>query len=294
MIFFVARHFVSTPFVLLPHFLTKSKMLPSGLIPHRVKAPSVEEVAEPEVKPDAAKPKVFKSKKALRKGGKRCRARQKAKRQERYGVKVAVCRQENHLARLPGFHRELILPVIGQQDSHAISVLDDHSPQAMEFYESHPGLNRWVEVSERSNLSNPAGVVGGGKGLFAKVAIARGTKICPYVGHSRAKPCPAEEGCHYDMRFDKRTVICARELEYDFGYLMGFDNTTRGCRTLAMPTPPNYGRYANSANEGQEDKNNCVFEAVEDGHELIFLQADRDIAEGEELLVDYGSDFIII
>ena len=68
-----------------------------------------------------------------------------------------------------------------------------------EFYASHGESNRYLTVSEGANVSNPSGVKGGGKGVFARTDIPKGTLVCPYLGKLRAKHCPAVDLCQYDM-----------------------------------------------------------------------------------------------
>ena len=134
--------------------------------------------------------------------------------------------------------------------------------------------------------------------------------MCPYLGKLRAKSCPAEQLCQYDMLLGDLGVICAREVTHDVGYL--FDNwedkTDHGFRKGAIfneaPCPPNYARYVNYLTKEQLDggaKFNCRFDEVAsdvDGNEdpnvlEVFLKTTRDISAGEELLVSYGSSFIL-
>ena len=266
-------------------------MLPSGLIPLREGATPYVEEAEPEPEPEPEAE--GKKRKQTRRGGAKARKRQSLRRAAGHHNKVQLLRKDDNMARLPGYHRECILPKVGQQDKYVLQVQDDHTPEAMDFYVHHDGINRLVEVSDRSNVSNREGVPGGGKGLFAKAVIKAGERICPYVGHERAAPCAEDVQCHYDMRMSKDVVICAHKVLYDFGYLMGYDDTIRGCRTAPISCPPNYGRYVNSVNEGEESLLNCAFVAVADGHHCMFLIAERQIEIGEELLTDYGDQFVI-
>ena len=179
-----------------------------------------------------------------------------------------------------------------------------------DFYVSHGESNRYLTVSEGANVSNPSGVKGGGKGVFARTDIPKGTLVCPYLGKLRAKHCPAVDLCQYDMLLGDRGVICAREITHDVGYL--YDNwevkTDHGFRKGAIlneaPCPPNYARYVNSLTKeqlGGGAKFNCRFDEIAsdvDGNEdpdviEVFLKTLRDISAGEELLASYGDTFIL-
>jgi hypothetical protein len=104
-----------------------------------------------------------------------------------------------------------------------------------------------VKVSSAANVSNPTGDKDGGKGVCSLSAtFPRYTHMslrrCAY----RNKLCPANVGCHYDLRMHKDVYLCGREQLYDQGYLREGDYI-HSCVTLNVPCPPNYGRYFNTA-----------------------------------------------
>lgn len=167
------------------------------------------------------------------------------------------------------------------------------SPQVAEFYREHLVENKYLEVSERANVSNPEGKAGGGRGVFAKCNIPEGTRLCPYVGDRRTSACPADVHCAYDLQVDAKIVVCARNRLYDTGYLAFFDESRHyNAVHVNAPCPPNFGRYFNTL-QGRRDplEFNCVFEIVDDGCDAMFIHANRDLLAGEELLVDYGCLF---
>lgn len=166
------------------------------------------------------------------------------------------------------------------------------------FYFLHPRENCWLEVSEGPNVSNPHGVQNRGKGVFAKRDIPIGTRLCPYVGSYRNAPCPRSENCEYDLRVTQGFCICARESLYDIGYLQtgARDDSGKGLRDhsfikMDLPSPPNYGRYFNTARG--KSTTNCAFEIACDGHDVMYIYSTHAVAAGEELLVDYGDSFTI-
>jgi hypothetical protein len=186
------------------------------------------------------------------------------------------------------------------------------SPDIAKFYLMNKLDNYYVRVSEEPNVSNVTGTPGGGKGVFAKVKIPKGTLICPYLGKLRSCRCPPEKKCLYDMKLQKGLYVCAQKPLLDIGYLYGSincetgevvkDHTDRHYALMGMtqpsPTPPNYARYVNSLSVSQRSgpfamEFNCEFEY--EGEEVveIFLVASKDIEEGEELLANYGDEYVI-
>jgi hypothetical protein len=188
-----------------------------------------------------------------------------------------------------------------------LSKPDDCSEDLEQFYLRQGRENSWVEVKESSNVSNPAGVPGGGKGLFAREVIPADTYVCPYVGNIRKRACPAEQDCAYCLCVDKSYYLCARDAKYDMGYLYGkhysdemlnpylMRNPYRYYNpvTVEAPCPPNYARYVNTLTEEQRKGKsfNCMFEGALDGHYVIYVKTTKEIKRGDELLVDYGSAF---
>mmetsp|Transcript_11967 Transcript_11967/g.22144 ORF Transcript_11967/g.22144 Transcript_11967/m.22144 type:complete len:290 (+) Transcript_11967:1926-2795(+) len=183
-------------------------------------------------------------------------------------------------------------PFLSVEKDRILTGAPDVSDETMNFYYENWGDNQHLEVRESSNVSNPEGKPGGGKGVFAKKKIPAGTRVCPYVGTHQRKPCPAVEECQYDLRMDKDLYICGRDVLYDVGYLMAANQERHQAFIKSkLPCPPNYGRFLNTATAGSE--NNCQFELVGDGLDVMFISTTRDVVAGEELLVDYGEWFTI-
>lgn len=157
-----------------------------------------------------------------------------------------------------------------------------------------------VAVTYSSNVSNPEGLKDGGAGVIALRDIKDGERICPYVGRMQGKPCDDSINCQYDLHLGEKLYVCARELEYDVGYLLfpvsTEENTFKTVANMKVACPRNYGRYVNTLSVAQQDSGmqfNCIFEACDEGHDVVWLIADRDISEGSELLVDYGASFTL-
>ena len=162
------------------------------------------------------------------------------------------------------------------------------------LYALHGSKNKWVYVSEQPNVSNPGGVEGGGKGLFARKPIPAGTRICPYVGIK----CGPGQACRtrrnaYRMRCHTACSIDACDCLYDIGYL----GMLRPLARVKRPCPPNYGRYCNtidSTNPAQRSlAYNCHWEGSDEGYEEVWLYASVDIATDTELLSDYGNEYSV-
>lgn len=122
--------------------------------------------------------------------------------------------------------------------------------------------NTWLEV-KRSTL--PAA----GMGLFARRTFRKGQRITEYKGRLRRwKEVAHEDGINtYLLRVNHFWAIDAK------------------------PVMLTFGRYANDAagTAGMlKSDNNAIY--VTEGVRC-FLEADRDIRPGEEILVDYGQEF---
>ncbi|MES1215198.1 MAG: SET domain-containing protein [Bacteroidota bacterium] len=108
-----------------------------------------------------------------------------------------------------------------------------------------------------------------GSGLFTKVPIAKGTRILEYKGRiSNWK----------DLE----------EKEWSNGYLF---YVNRNHVINALPYKKSLARYANDAKGLKKIKglrNNSVYNTV---GKKVFIEACTDIAAGEEILVDYGTDY---
>ena len=184
-------------------------------------------------------------------------------------------------------------PYLGTEaeaESHSFNV----SSETVEFYEKHAHGNGMLDVRESANVSNPGGLPGKGKGVFAAVFILPGTCLCPYVGVAQKRACPEEVQCQYDLRLADKVFFCARNKPYDIGYLAAAckpgENPLNHVKA-DVPCPPNFGRYFNTGMS--EGDNNCAFEIAGDGFDAIFLYSTRAIQKGEELLVSYGDKFKI-
>jgi hypothetical protein len=166
------------------------------------------------------------------------------------------------------------------------------SPLVVDFYSEHAGGLKYLEVRESANASNPEGLPGRGRGVFATRAIASGELLCPYVGKAQPSPCAASLDCGFCLRMAVGLFICARAVSYDIGYLMGDDVVTRmHCMSAQTACPPNYARYINTVMHGVESDFNCMFAPCPDGLDSMLVYATRAISEGEELLIDYGDMF---
>ncbi len=186
---------------------------------------------------------------------------------------------------------------VGPKISVRKSVTLDGAPlvsqETVDFYSEHPLSNRYLEVSERANASNPDGVPGEGKGVFAKCDIPAGVRVCPYVGEHKNCPCPPEVECEYDLQMDREIFVCARNTLEDIGYLQSaYPEKDHDFIKADHPNSPNYGRYFNTA-MGKGLLDNCLFDIAGDGLDAMFIKTSRDIKQGEELLVDYGDYFFI-
>lgn len=101
--------------------------------------------------------------------------------------------------------------------------MQEESEATKAFYDEQKGrANAWLMVSERPNVSNPDGVSGGGKGVFAKKSIPSDTLVAPYVGILQASACDAKIGCQYCLKVCKGQVICSRETKVDMMYSLKF------------------------------------------------------------------------
>lgn len=122
--------------------------------------------------------------------------------------------------------------------------------------------NTWLEVK-------PSRLPGAGMGLFAKRSFKRGQRITEYKGRLRKwKDAAPEDGTNaYLMRVNRFWAIDA------------------------LPATLTFGRYANDAagTPGKSrSENNAIY--VTEGVRC-FLEADKDIQPGDEILVDYGIEF---
>ena len=228
--------------------------------------------------------------------------KQNAKQTEKFMSRVSSLRTVEVRRRIgtsQGFNYQSIAPLVPVNEHLKLAKAVNTSGQTDVFYTGNIEGNRWVEVREGKNLSNPLGAAGGGKGLFAKVDIPAGTRVCPYVGVARSCPCDAEVGCRYDVRVHADFYLCARDVMYDMGYLMQTDAETYNARNsiqVKRPCPVNFGRYVNSLTREQLEAGlvyNCALENSDDGVDVLFVETLEFIPAGDELVMDYGADFTV-
>ena len=234
---------------------------------------------------------------------KNSRAKNRAKCKQKFITLAKARRWEAWRGRLANYHgvrAQTIGPQIGVNEETKLYADANFSQQTTDFYAGHLYDNQLVTVSEGENVSNPDGVKGGGKGVFADKDIPAHTRICPYVGKVQTHACDVSLECRYCMFLEEGYYICGRDEYYDLGYLTQVDKETwngwKGMRT-EQPCPPNYSRYINSLSEDQVDEGlsfNCSFELVDDGHDVMFIETTREIKQGEELLLDYGDSFVVV
>lgn len=166
--------------------------------------------------------------------------------------------------------------------------------ETYDWYDDMPDpWNQYLEVRDGVNMANPTGT-NGQKGVFATRDIPVSTYICPYLGSILRKK-PAD--CEYAVELDRMTFVDAREILYDYAYvLIGKDHRVLPRRHIC---PPNYGRYINTMNASvtwqlnvlRERRNhyfNATLEADRSGTDNVWVYANRNIFKGEEILMDYG------
>lgn len=228
------------------------------------------------------------------------RAKQQAKRRVDYVKKTKDLRSESFKMRDPTHHPtgEVVSPQI---KFHSTLTNYEHlSSLVTAFYECSSWPHRDIRLSEDGevNVSNPTGKKGGGRGVFAVRDIPSGTTLCPYVGVVQKKRCQ-DEACDYCLMLRPGLYLCARNILYDEGYFAACHVDTPFCRKEVVneerPMPPNYGRYFNTlAGRPGAEAFNCELQASRDGQNVCFLETRCAVSAGEELLVDYGSEFVIM
>jgi SET domain-containing protein len=125
-----------------------------------------------------------------------------------------------------------------------------------------------------------------GLGIFAKTNIKAGTFLGNYMGKiiEEADKVPLSEYIYHSTRYSKNFWIDATELETS-----------------------NFARFLNCSSSNQKDKENVLIVRYIDetkssvyttktGRQIdiqgyIFMYAGRDIAEGEEMLYNYGEKY---
>ena len=240
-------------------------------------------------------------KKATRRGkrGKGASAKNQEKQFQKYLRKVRFKRTGNRLTREHVGRTHVYPEIEVGRKADRQDYTEECSPQALEFYQDHAGGNRFLEVSDRANASNPEGTSGGGKGVFARVDIPKDTRVCFYTGVGQSTACDASVSCGYCLHVAPGFYLCAREELYEYGYLIGCLGADEAryhngdAALLPGPCPPNYGRYVNTVSKllKKRPPYNCAFELGDDGHDLMWITTCLAVAKGEELLIDYGSAF---
>jgi len=126
-----------------------------------------------------------------------------------------------------------------------------------------------MALLEKHLIVKKSQIPNAGKGLFTKVAIPKGTRIVEYKGRiSTWKDVKDEDGKNGYIFFVNRNHVID-----------------------ALPTKSALARYANDARGLVRVKgltNNCDY--VTEG-KRAYIEAKRNIAAGEEIFVDYGSDY---
>ena len=252
-------------------------------------------------------PQPNQQKKARRRCSKGAKKNQQAKKLVKFTAKIRERRADDMRARGPDTSRPTAVgPSIELNHSINLGHWKNCSPEIHQFYDSQSGENIYLRVSDEPNVSNPEGIANKGKGVFARRDISKDTRLCPYVGKARRAPCPPDKECQYCLKIDNMTYFCARETNFDIGYLMTYlqdpeySMTGRinqgACVKAEVPTPPNFGKYFNTVSSKDllaGTSVNCKFDLVGDGFDVMFIVAARDITAGEELLIDYGDEFVI-
>ena len=265
---------------------------PAGLIPKRSSGLPLLDVALPAPERETAfvpsKPRSSRNRKSA--GAKKRRAE---KQHKRWVDKITLERNRSMKDRCAQVH--LFGPVIApslQFREDLLSCNPDQSAQVTEFYNSGANVSLRLSEDGEPNVSNPSGTLGGGRGVFAAKDLPARTSLCPYLGHSRRTRCARDVACKYCLKVGPDSVICAREVLYDVGWLLA---RNAGKRALAVydegSCEPNYSRYFNSVPGGKAEDFNVAFEGEEGGHLLCFLETTRAVSKGDELLVDYGAGF---
>jgi len=179
-----------------------------------------------------------------------------------------------------------VTPMLGSSECMGRWFSTGPALETPDFYLEHGQDNKLLELRGGVNVANPLGD-NDQKGVFARMNIPKGTRLCPYLGRLHASVDVSDRRSQYLMRIGDE-CIDAESVLLDVGYLamqVGNLKTPSAC-------PPNYGRYINSIGPQQQHLHfNCSFIADNAGHSDVWLWSDEDIASGEELLVDYGDDF---
>jgi uncharacterized protein len=110
-----------------------------------------------------------------------------------------------------------------------------------------------------------------GKGLYTKVDVKKGERIVEYLG---------------EIITEKELEARAEKDEYGYAFFINKKNCID-----AFHTPETLARYANDAKGLTRVKglrNNCAYNIWKNRGWII---AEKNIKAGEEIFVDYGSDY---
>ena len=273
---------------LLPPLDEQGTQMPMALIPKRSTVRPREEDTSVSTKPGRAKKKT-------RRGcaGAGARKRNQESRTSAWQRKVMDFRnQARSLRSAEGISLPSVLPSVHTRMHTDLYVSNVTSEYVMDFYYANAGGLKYLEVHESANVSNLTGLPGAGRGVFATEGIVADKLLCPYVGRGSTTACPASVDCGYCLCMHSTLYVCARDVEYDIAYLMYADEVTcKHCLLVRTACPPNYARYINTVMHGVEADFNCEFRPTPDGLDCMLVYSTRDIEEGSELLIDYGSLF---
>ena len=229
------------------------------------------------------------TKKRRRRSSKGCTKLKQAQRSEEFLARVFKLREKDVLKRTPDSSvTAKTVPFLGVLSQGAYDFRGMINPFVDSFYALHRGDNQYLEVRSGVNVANPLGS-NGQKGVFTKCNVFAGTTLCPYVGKQKEHHGSSQ----YSMYLDNNSYIDAHSVEFDMGYFLYTDHQLK----TQAPCPPNYGRYVNSIREDDPGQSHLYFNAVlepdEQGFDEVWVIALTDIPAGTEVLVDYGSDFVV-
>jgi uncharacterized protein len=114
-----------------------------------------------------------------------------------------------------------------------------------------------------------------GKGLFASRKFENGEKVIEYLGERITER-------EYKRRYPDGFARYGLEVDGPRGNKIYID--------AIKPEKSNEARYANDAHD-TEFENNTIFVMSGKKRKRAYIVASRDIKPGEEILVDYGSDY---
>ncbi|MDZ4227342.1 MAG: SET domain-containing protein [Patescibacteria group bacterium] len=120
-----------------------------------------------------------------------------------------------------------------------------------------------MHATETRRFEVRKGRPGTGKGLFARVPIRKGEFILEYTGKKIPTKIADEMSSRYLFEIDKKW-------------------------TVNGPVPKNTAGYINHACNPNVE---AIIEESDDDADRIMIYAERGIAAGEELTIDYGQEY---